>query len=157
MFTYGWFMLRFDRKQQNSVKHWSFNLKKRIKKKERFTLHSWFQVTEINSSHLMQNSLVDYVVANLRHREIWGFAGLFINVSFFYPLSWHYYIFTEHFPLVASMILGAFQGSGSWIFESMSGSSTLHANLMRALLVHMPALGHLILKGKRKSEYLAQV
>ena len=23
--TYGWFMLRFDRKQQNSVKHLSFN------------------------------------------------------------------------------------------------------------------------------------
>lgn len=60
-------------------------------------MHSWFQVTEINSSHLMQKSLVDYVVANLRHREIWGFAGLFRNVSFFYPLSWHYYIFTEHF------------------------------------------------------------
>lgn len=37
-------------------------------------MHSWFQVTEINSSHLMQKSLVDYVVANLRHREIWGFT-----------------------------------------------------------------------------------
>ena len=32
MYTYGWFMLRFDRKQQNSVKQLSFN-KKIIKKK----------------------------------------------------------------------------------------------------------------------------
>ena len=31
MHTYGWFMLRFDRKQQNSVKQLSFN--KKIKKK----------------------------------------------------------------------------------------------------------------------------
>ena len=28
MYTYGWFMLRFDRKQQNSVKQLSFNKKK---------------------------------------------------------------------------------------------------------------------------------
>ena len=27
MYTYGWFMLRFDRKQQNSVKQLFFNLK----------------------------------------------------------------------------------------------------------------------------------
>ena len=27
MYTYGWFMLRFDRKQQNSVKQLSFNRK----------------------------------------------------------------------------------------------------------------------------------
>ena len=27
MYTYGWFMLKFDRKQQNSVKQLSFNLK----------------------------------------------------------------------------------------------------------------------------------
>ena len=27
MYTYGWFMLRFDRKQQNSVKQLSFNKK----------------------------------------------------------------------------------------------------------------------------------
>ena len=42
MYTYGWFMLRFDRKQQNSVKQLSFN-KKRInflkKKKEDATAH----------------------------------------------------------------------------------------------------------------------
>jgi len=34
MYTYGWFMLRFDRKQQNSVKQLSFNRKiNKIKKK----------------------------------------------------------------------------------------------------------------------------
>ena len=27
IYTYGWFMLRFDRKQQNSVKQLSFNKK----------------------------------------------------------------------------------------------------------------------------------
>ena len=27
MYTYGWFMLRFDRQQQNSVKQLSFNKK----------------------------------------------------------------------------------------------------------------------------------
>ena len=27
MYTYGWFMLKFDRKQQNSVKQLSFNYK----------------------------------------------------------------------------------------------------------------------------------
>ena len=32
MYTYGWFMLRFDRKQQNSVKQLSFN--KKIKRKK---------------------------------------------------------------------------------------------------------------------------
>ena len=31
MYTYGWFMLRFDKKQQNYVKQLSFN-KKLIKK-----------------------------------------------------------------------------------------------------------------------------
>ena len=38
MYTYGWFMLRFDRKQQNSIKQLSFNYKKTgIKKKP--TIH----------------------------------------------------------------------------------------------------------------------
>ena len=35
MYTYGWFMYRFDRKQQNSVKQLSFN-KKKIKKPKKF-------------------------------------------------------------------------------------------------------------------------
>ena len=40
MYTYGWFMYRFDRKQQNSVKQLSFNKKKKIeeKKKKEFFL-----------------------------------------------------------------------------------------------------------------------
>ena len=33
MYTYGWFILRFDRKQQNSVKQLSF-IKKLIKKQK---------------------------------------------------------------------------------------------------------------------------
>ena len=33
MYTYSWFMLRFDRKQQNSVKQLSFNKKIKRKKK----------------------------------------------------------------------------------------------------------------------------
>ena len=36
MYTYGWFMLRFDRKQQNSAKQLSFN-KKILKRKENST------------------------------------------------------------------------------------------------------------------------
>ena len=32
MYSYGWFMLRFDRRQQNSVKQLSFN--KKLKKKK---------------------------------------------------------------------------------------------------------------------------
>ena len=35
MYAYGWFMLRFDRKQQNSVKQVSFNKDTNWKKKER--------------------------------------------------------------------------------------------------------------------------
>ena len=37
MYTYGWFMLKFDLKQQNSVKQLSFN-KTKIKKNERIHL-----------------------------------------------------------------------------------------------------------------------
>ena len=35
MYTYGWFMLRFDRKQQNSVKQLSFNKNINWKKKKK--------------------------------------------------------------------------------------------------------------------------
>ena len=34
VYIYGWFMLRFDRKQQNSAKQLSFNKKIKRKKKE---------------------------------------------------------------------------------------------------------------------------
>ena len=33
-YTYGWFMLIFDRKQQNSVKQLSFNLKNKGKREK---------------------------------------------------------------------------------------------------------------------------
>ena len=42
-------------------------------------------------------------------------------------------------------------------FESMSGSSTLRIHLNRVLLFHVPVLVHQMLRGKRKSDYLAQV
>ena len=42
MYTYGWFMLRFDRKQQNSVKQLSFNKKIKRKKVREKCLHSMF-------------------------------------------------------------------------------------------------------------------
>ena len=35
MYTYGWFMLRFERKQQNSVKQLSFSKKKKIIKENK--------------------------------------------------------------------------------------------------------------------------
>ena len=35
MYTYGWFTLRFDRKQQNSVKQLPFNKKNRLKRKKK--------------------------------------------------------------------------------------------------------------------------
>ena len=38
MYIYGWFMLIFGRKQQNSVKQLSFNLKNNFKKGLRFTI-----------------------------------------------------------------------------------------------------------------------
>jgi len=41
MYTYGWLMLRFDRKQQNSVKQLFFN-KKTIKKKKLYKLSLFF-------------------------------------------------------------------------------------------------------------------
>ena len=39
MCTYGWFMLRFDRKQQNSVKQLSFNKKKEKGKRKKGKKH----------------------------------------------------------------------------------------------------------------------
>ena len=38
MYTYGWFMLRFDRKQQNSVKQVSFNKKNKLKRKKYYVI-----------------------------------------------------------------------------------------------------------------------
>ena len=53
MYIYGWFVLMFDRKQQNSVKQLSFNLKK-IKKSEPSLLdvkqvewHFWVKILNV--------------------------------------------------------------------------------------------------------------
>ena len=35
MYTYGWFMLRFDKKQQNSIKQLFFNKQYKLKRKKR--------------------------------------------------------------------------------------------------------------------------
>ena len=43
IYTYGWFMLRFDRKQKNSVKQLSFHWKKKRKKNTRVGCHSLLQ------------------------------------------------------------------------------------------------------------------
>ena len=48
MYIYGWFMLRFDRKQQNSAKQLSFNKKKIKKKKEK----SWERKLSVNKMNL---------------------------------------------------------------------------------------------------------
>ena len=52
MYTYGWFIMRFNRKQQNSVKQLSFNKKKIIKK---IPTHMTRPMT-ISSFHLWQYS-----------------------------------------------------------------------------------------------------
>ena len=44
MYTYGWFMLRFDGKQQNSVKQLSFRKKKTLiktKQNKKMMLNKW--------------------------------------------------------------------------------------------------------------------
>ena len=78
--------------------------------------------------------------------------------------------FPENFPLMANITLGQLKVHGHehlrpLIFHSglkdhwslRPWSSTIRTNLRRVLLVHVPALGRLMLRGKRKSDYLAQV
>ena len=43
MYAYGWFMLRCDRKQQNSIKQLSFNKNKFFKKA--FDVSSYYKIT----------------------------------------------------------------------------------------------------------------
>ena len=54
MYIYGWFMLRFDGKQQNSVKQLSFNKKNKLKKEQ--NQQQW-QVTCIFCHHCQLFSL----------------------------------------------------------------------------------------------------
>jgi len=51
MYTYGWFMLSFDRKQQNSVKQLSFNKNKLIKKLKIELLHE--KNTMLEAKHIL--------------------------------------------------------------------------------------------------------
>ena len=77
-------------------------------------------------------------------------------------------IFSWKFSTDGKYNLGAAQGPWPWTFETPDlpqwsqrslrpWSSTIRTNLRRVLLVHVPALGRLMLRGKRKSDYLAQV
>ena len=54
MYPYGWFMLRFDRKQQNSVKQSSFSKKKKKLKNCHVNSHSDMKYL-IYSSLLLRN------------------------------------------------------------------------------------------------------
>ena len=49
MYTYGWFMLRFDRKQQNSVNQLSFNKKINYNKINNsvFPNRAWIQESHV--------------------------------------------------------------------------------------------------------------
>ena len=57
IYTYGWFILRFDRKQQNSVKQLSFNKKNKKKKSASRSIFSSFKifahVFQINSEIIL--------------------------------------------------------------------------------------------------------
>ena len=69
-----------------------------------------------NSSHLMQNSFMDYVDGKFQPQTELRVAVLFRNVSFFLflirVLLMVCFIFTEHFPLVANMALGQLKAHG---------------------------------------------
>ena len=101
----------------------------------------------------MQNRLVDYVDGKSQSQTYFkSFSTLqkCLLISMIYHGSTHgmFYVYWI-FPLVENMALGQFKARGHE-FESLSGSSTFHIYLTWALLVHMPALGHQILRGKRK-------
>ena len=78
---------------------------------------------------------------------------IYIYIGTTHGLLYFYWTFS----IGGKFDLGAAQDWWSWTYENMSGSSTFHINLMRSLLVHVPVLGHLMLRGKRESDYLDQV
>ena len=108
----------------------------------------------------MQNSLEDYVDGRSqpwRSKDLQNSSDM---SPFFHLLLRHYSWFSLFLLNIfhcCQICLGAAQGSWSWTFEGLSWSSTFHTNLKRTLLVHMTALGLLMLRGKRKSDYLDQV
>ena len=109
----------------------------------------------------MQNRLVDYVDGKSQSQTYFkSFSTLqkclLISIPYHGFAHGMLYVYWT-FSIGGKYGLGAAQSSWSWTFESTSGSSTFHINLRRALLVHTPALGYQMLRGKRKSEYLAQV
>lgn len=110
----------------------------------------------------MQNSLEDYEDGRSqpwRSKDLQYSSEMSLkkkkNLYQANPLGLLYFYWT--FSIGGKYGLGTAQSSWSWTFESMSGSSTFHINLRRAFLVHIPALGYQMLRGKRKSDYLAQV
>ena len=99
MFVYGWFMLTFDRKQQNSVKQLSFNKKSKLFFKS--VLHiCYFQVLKIKES--LQSHMPQLLILKLqfpRDMEEPSFSLLLISssppwessksrVSYLRSLSW---------------------------------------------------------------------
>ena len=48
IYTYGWLMLRFDRKQQNSVKQLSFNKKNKLKRKKKIWILPPIEDSQLN-------------------------------------------------------------------------------------------------------------
>lgn len=109
-----------------------------------------------NSSHLTQNSFMDYVAGKFQPQTE-GCSTLQKCLLFSIPYQGTTHGLLYFYWAFSISCLGAAQGSWSWIFESMAGYSTFHINLRRDLLVHMPFLGPLMLIDKRKSDYLAQV
>ena len=65
MYTYGWFMLRFDRKQQNSTKQLSFNKKnkkyeKKIEDQCEVLYHGWYRIPMSQLLKLQSNACISH-------------------------------------------------------------------------------------------------
>ena len=102
MYTYGWFMLRFDRIQQNSVKQLSFNEKKKLlkkrcltKKKTKKTNSSFVSIScfcrELQGQPVLRNKrfLRSFlIIYTAPHTRISKFPG--ICHSFSTLLSWKF-------------------------------------------------------------------
>ena len=88
MYTYGWFMLRFDRKQQNSVKQLSFNKKiNKLKKKAEILFHQQSLSSQsygFSSSHVWMREL-DYKESWVPKN--WYFWTVVLEKTFESPLD----------------------------------------------------------------------
>ena len=88
MCTYGWFTLRFDRKEQNSVKQLSFN-KKIKRKKKRYPLKVRFFKTQITYILIYKKNYTIFISKKKKHKycrekEV---VYLFVGVYFLYVES----------------------------------------------------------------------